>query len=76
MPYGANDTSDSVSVMSNHNLIFENQYIQLSSAVPQGANIYGLGEAITPSYRRNSSYTRQTFWNADQGKHIEGEKIC
>ncbi|TIC03625.1 hypothetical protein E3Q18_00081 [Wallemia mellicola] len=66
-PYDANDTSASVSVMPNHNLIFEPQYIQLSSALPQGANIYGLGEAVTPNYRRNSSYTRQTNWNNDEG---------
>lgn len=53
--------------MPNHNLIFEPQYIQLSSALPQQANIYGLGEAVTPNYRRNSSYTRQTNWANDEG---------
>lgn len=67
-PYDANDTSASVSVMPNHNMIFEPQYIQLSSALPQDANIYGLGPVVSPSYRRNSSYTRQSFWNADQGR--------
>ncbi|TIA82432.1 hypothetical protein E3P98_01425 [Wallemia ichthyophaga] len=66
-PFDANDTSASVSVMPNHNLIFEPQYIQLSSALPQQANIYGLGEAVTPHYRRNSSYTRQTNWSNDEG---------
>ncbi|TIA92677.1 hypothetical protein E3P99_00525 [Wallemia hederae] len=66
-PYQANDTSASVSVMPNHNLIFEPQYIQLSSALPQDANIYGLGEVVSPSYRRNSSYTRQSNWASDIG---------
>ncbi|TIC52139.1 hypothetical protein E3Q03_03394 [Wallemia mellicola] len=72
-PYNANDTSASISVMPNHNIIFEPQYIQLSSALPQNANIYGLGQVTSPSYRRNSSYTRQSFWNADQGGFAFGD---
>lgn len=74
-PYHANDTSASVSVMPNHNIVFEPQYIQLSSALPQDANIYGLGQVTSPSYRRNSSYTRQTFWNADQGDFTFGKNV-
>ena len=33
-------------VMPAHPLIFEDQYLQVSSALPVGANIYGLGEVI------------------------------
>lgn len=71
-PYEADDTSASVSVMPNHNLIFEPQYVQLSSALPQSANIYGLGEAVVPHFRRNSSYTRQTVYGTDQGTPENG----
>ncbi|OWZ26692.1 alpha-glucosidase [Cryptococcus neoformans c45] len=53
-------------VMPAHPLVFEDQYLQLSSKLPVGANIYGLGEAVSGSgYRRNSSSTVQTMWARD-----------
>lgn len=33
-------------VLPAHPLVFEDQYLQISSALPTGANIYGLGEVI------------------------------
>lgn len=37
-------------VMPAHPLVFEDQYLQLSSKLPVGANIYGLGEAVVSIY--------------------------
>ncbi|KAK7679938.1 hypothetical protein QCA50_016884 [Cerrena zonata] len=49
-------------------LVFEDQYLQLSSALPLDANIYGLGEVLARSgFRRdvgtnNGAGTIQTMW--------------
>ncbi|TYJ56202.1 hypothetical protein B9479_003046 [Cryptococcus floricola] len=58
--------ANNYTVLPAHPLVFEDQYLQLSSALPTGANIYGLGEAISGSgYRRNASSTVQTMWARD-----------
>lgn len=54
----------------NQTLIFENQYIQLTSSLPHDANIYGLGEVVSP-FRRNTTNTTQTDWAADIGDPID-----
>ncbi|KAJ7265080.1 glycosyl hydrolases family 31-domain-containing protein [Mycena rebaudengoi] len=52
-------------------LVFENQYIQLASALPLGANVYGLGEVIVSSGIRRDVGTDggvgtiQTNWARD-----------
>ncbi|KAF8436228.1 glycoside hydrolase family 31 protein [Boletus edulis BED1] len=52
-------------------LIFEDQYLQVTSALPYDTNIYGLGEAIASSgFRRDmgtngGTGTIQTNWNRD-----------
>ncbi|KAF9218886.1 glycoside hydrolase family 31 protein [Gyrodon lividus] len=52
-------------------LIFEDQYLQVASALPYGTNIYGLGEVISSSgFRRDIGAnggvgTIQTNWNRD-----------
>ncbi|KAJ2653614.1 hypothetical protein IWW40_000308 [Coemansia sp. RSA 1250] len=47
-----------------HVLVFEDQYLELTSSVPNDANIYGLGE--TPGwFRRNPYNTTITLWNRD-----------
>ncbi|KAJ7861406.1 glycosyl hydrolases family 31-domain-containing protein [Mycena olivaceomarginata] len=52
-------------------LVFENQYIQLASALPLGANVYGLGEVIASSGIRRDVGTDggmgtiQTNWARD-----------
>nr|XP_019004572.1 alpha-glucosidase [Kwoniella mangroviensis CBS 8507]OCF68033.1 alpha-glucosidase [Kwoniella mangroviensis CBS 8507] len=59
-------------VLPSHPLVFEDQYLQLSSALPNGANIYGLGEVIAGTgYRRNESATVQTFWTRDVGDPVD-----
>ncbi|KAJ7318767.1 glycosyl hydrolases family 31-domain-containing protein [Mycena albidolilacea] len=41
--------SDNSTALDGFPLIFENQYLQLTSALPLGANIYGLGEVVSSS---------------------------
>ncbi|KAJ1668223.1 hypothetical protein IW140_000473 [Coemansia sp. RSA 1813] len=49
---------------SGHPLIFEDQYIEVTSRLPNNANIYGLGEA--PDYfRRDPDNTIKTLWNRE-----------
>ncbi|KAG8742173.1 hypothetical protein FRC10_001929 [Ceratobasidium sp. 414] len=45
-------------------LVFEEQYLRLKTAVPNNANIYGLGEH-TNSFRLDPSNTTRTIWNRD-----------
>lgn len=49
-----------------HPMIFENQYIQLSSTMPEDANIWGLGEYVS-EFKRNASETLQPFFPLDAG---------
>ncbi|KAJ2764163.1 hypothetical protein IWQ57_005272, partial [Coemansia nantahalensis] len=45
-------------------LVFEDQYIEVTSRLPTDANIYGLGE--TPDwFRRDPRNTTRTLWNRD-----------
>ncbi|KAJ2642413.1 hypothetical protein IW137_002732, partial [Coemansia sp. RSA 1287] len=47
-----------------HVLVFEDQYLELTSNVAADANIYGLGES--PNwFRRNPDNTTITLWNRD-----------
>lgn len=56
--------------------IFENQYIQVASSVPNDANIYGLGEAVASSgFRRNNTATVAVGWAADRGDNPDSN-IC
>ncbi|KZP31568.1 glycoside hydrolase family 31 protein [Athelia psychrophila] len=72
-PYTSSDVSSNNSAMPNQNLIFENQYLQLSTAVQANDSIFGLGEYIASSgFRRNSSYTMQTMWAGGIGDPIDG----
>ncbi|KAK9483669.1 glycosyl hydrolases family 31-domain-containing protein [Lipomyces starkeyi] len=47
-------------------LIYEDEYLQISSVLPNNANIYGLGD-MADSFRRSPDTTLQTLWNIDQG---------
>ncbi|KAI8981316.1 glycosyl hydrolases family 31-domain-containing protein [Trametes punicea] len=58
-------------------LVFEDQYLQLTSALPLGANIYGLGEVVASSgFRRDvgtngGKGTIQTMWARDIADPID-----
>lgn len=53
---------------SRSDLIFSDQYLQLTTALPRHANIYGLGEvASTAGIRNDPSNTTITLWNRDSG---------
>lgn len=48
------------------------QYLQIASALPENANIYGLGEYVSSSgFRRDPSGTVQTFWGRDAGNPVD-----
>lgn len=45
-------------------LVFEPQYLRLTTRLPRRANIYGLGEH-SESFRLNPANTTRTLWNRD-----------
>ncbi|QRV77504.1 glycoside hydrolase family 31 protein [Ceratobasidium sp. AG-Ba] len=47
-------------------LVFEEQYLRLKTAVPNNANIYGLGEHAN-TFRLDPFNTTRTLWNRDFG---------
>lgn len=51
-----------------HPLVFSDQYLQIASALPSDANIYGLGEIIdSAGVRRNNEGSLSNMWNRDAG---------
>lgn len=51
-----------------HPLVFSDQYLQIASALPADANIYGLGEIIdSAGVRRNNEGSLSNMWNRDAG---------
>jgi len=58
-------TGDVVFTTKNTKLVFENQFIELKTAVPDQANIYGLGDSINANFRLGN--TNRTEWAADVG---------
>ena len=50
-------------------LVFENQFIEFASPLPENYNLYGLGEVIH-GLRMGNNFTR-TFWAADSGDPID-----
>ena len=50
-------------------LVFENQFIEFASSLPENYNLYGLGEVIH-GLRMGNNFTR-TFWAADVGDPID-----
>ncbi|OCH87271.1 hypothetical protein OBBRIDRAFT_736445 [Obba rivulosa] len=69
---------DSSTALDAFPLVFENQYLQLTSALPLDANIYGLGEAVASAgFRRDVGTnggvgTIQTMWARDDADPIDG----
>lgn len=50
-------------------IIFENQFVEFSSPLPDNYNLYGLGESIHP-WRLGNNFTK-TLYNADVGDNID-----
>ncbi|KAI6124291.1 glycoside hydrolase family 31 protein [Pisolithus croceorrhizus] len=73
-PFNASDPS---TAFDGFPLVFEDQYLQITSALPLGTNIYGLGEVVASSgFRRDigtggGSGTIQTHWNRDDADPID-----
>ncbi|KAG1898688.1 glycoside hydrolase family 31 protein [Suillus fuscotomentosus] len=73
-PFNASDTS---TAFDGFPLVFEDQYLQVASALPYGTNIYGLGEVIASSgFRRDIGTdggvgTIQTHWARDVADPID-----
>lgn len=51
-------------------LVFEDEYLEISSTMPKDANVYGLGEVVS-SFRRNTTGTRQTMWTRDAATPVD-----
>ncbi|KAG6326515.1 hypothetical protein ID866_12574, partial [Astraeus odoratus] len=71
------NVSDPSTAFDGFPLVFEDQYLQITSALPLGTNIYGLGEVIASSgFRRDigtngGNGTIQTHWARDAGDPID-----
>ncbi|KIJ28877.1 glycoside hydrolase family 31 protein [Sphaerobolus stellatus SS14] len=60
--------------LENMGLVFEDQYLQLTTSLPKDANVYGLGEVVAGSgFRRDVSEngTIQTLWARDDADPID-----
>ena len=62
-------TGDMLFSTSGTKLVFENQFIEFASVLPENYNLYGLGESIH-AYRLGNNFTK-TFWAADAGDVID-----
>lgn len=49
---------------SSHNLVFESQYVNVRTSLPESPNLYGLGEHSDP-FRLNTTDYSRTLWNRD-----------
>ncbi|KAE9388539.1 hypothetical protein BT96DRAFT_968077 [Gymnopus androsaceus JB14] len=68
-------TTDNSTALDGFPLVFEDQYLQLTSSLPLNTNIYGLGEVIASSgFRRNlveNGGSIQTLWARDVADPID-----
>ncbi|KAL3467806.1 glycosyl hydrolases family 31-domain-containing protein [Aspergillus heterothallicus] len=58
------DNKKILSNSSGSNLVFQSQYVNLRTSLPQNPNLYGLGEHSDPLRLNITNYTR-TLWNRD-----------
>ncbi|KAF8890700.1 glycosyl hydrolases family 31-domain-containing protein [Infundibulicybe gibba] len=74
-PIGPVIANDNSTALDGFPLIFEDQYLQLTSALPLNANVYGLGEVVASSgFRRNvgpDGGTIQTMWARDKADPVD-----
>jgi len=54
--------------------VFEDQFIQISTTIPQGVSIYGIGEHVEP-IRQDLNYNTQTGFACDQGTPTGGTNL-
>ena len=62
-------TGDAIFSTAGTKLIYEDQFIEFASELPENYNIYGLGETIR-DFRQGNNYTK-TMWAADIGDTID-----
>lgn len=75
---GVEKTNGSSSAVLNEEggLVFEAGYLEISSSLPVGANIYGLSESVSKSgFRRDSSATVQALWARDAGNPEDQNEV-
>lgn len=72
--FNSSETKHNSTAMPAHPLIFENQYLQLSSVLPPNAHLYGLGEYISGGFRRNPNATLQPFFTLDAGNPVDSNE--
>ena len=58
------DTGEVLFDTSGSNLVFQSQYLNLKTSLPDDPNLYGLGEHSDPLRLNTTDYTR-TLWNRD-----------
>jgi alpha-glucosidase len=63
-------TGDVLFTTNGTKLVFENQFIEIGTPLPENYNLYGLGEAMH-GFRMGNDFTR-SFWAADAGDPIDG----
>ncbi|CAL1697161.1 unnamed protein product [Somion occarium] len=69
--------TDNSTALDGFPIVFEDQYLQLTSALPLDANVYGLGEVVASSgFRRDAGTnggtgTIQTMWARDDADPID-----
>lgn len=52
-------------------LVFEQQYLELSTVIPTHAQIYGLGEVVHRTLERDKRNTWQTLWARDAASPVD-----
>lgn len=62
-------TGDTLFSTAGTKIIFEDQFVEFSSPLPDNYNLYGLGESIHP-WRLGNNFTK-TMYNADVGDNID-----
>ncbi|KAJ5107638.1 alpha-glucosidase precursor [Penicillium angulare] len=62
-------TEDVIFSTKGRKLVFENQFVEFSSALPEEYNLYGLGESIH-AFRLGNNYTK-TYYAADDGATVD-----
>ncbi|KAH9288316.1 hypothetical protein KI387_032433 [Taxus chinensis] len=49
------------------NMVFKDQYLEISTGLPSTASLYGLGESTRPGFMLNRNGSQYTLWNLDIG---------